>query len=517
MVAGNIWNEGNDALFGDLGHDWLVGGTGRDNLYGGYGNDLLNADDDLGTAGGLNNLPDTDATYDDRAIGGAGLDVLIANTGGDRLIDWTGEFNTYLVPFNPNGNPTISRGLQPQLAEYLYALSAGDGADPTRAADTGHDPARNGEPDGELGLVRQQDFDWADQTGSPADPQSLQLGVGPRDIVRAANFNDGQLQGFAVDSGSWQVAQGALEVTAQSRNLDSVSVLQLADPLPIYFELQASISVIKPTAGWKANAYLIFDYQGPDDFKFAGIDISINKLVMGHRDAAGWTVDAQVPFQAKDGTYYNIQLAVNGSTASLLVNNTTLFSHTYAVRMVDGVPLGLNWGYVGVGSDNSRGTFDNLVVQTVPPTITTDYIEDFSDGIADFFTGTQAGSWNVAGGRYVHTTAVAGTAVSLLDFGRCAGPQSQFVPRSAGGIECDTGWWNCVRRLRGRRLQVRCPGRGRSESSGGTRFAAEWMERRRLGQPDAGSRDRSVGQTCDQRNVDKCYAQRRTGSEPRIQ
>ena len=38
--------------------------------------------------------PDTNTSYEDRAFGGAGLDVLIANTGGDRLIDWVGEFNT---------------------------------------------------------------------------------------------------------------------------------------------------------------------------------------------------------------------------------------------------------------------------------------------------------------------------------------------------------------------------------------------------------------------------------------
>ncbi|MCI0347534.1 MAG: hypothetical protein L0221_19200, partial [Chloroflexi bacterium] len=92
----------------------------------------------------MNTGTDTDASYEDRAYGGAGRDVLIANTGGDRLIDWAGEFNSYIVPFAPYGIATISRALQPQLSEFLYALSASDGADPTRAADTGADPARNG-------------------------------------------------------------------------------------------------------------------------------------------------------------------------------------------------------------------------------------------------------------------------------------------------------------------------------------------------------------------------------------
>ena len=96
-------------LFGDHGNDWLVGGTGRDTLWGGWGNDLLNIDDVLTTNGGLNDAPDTHTTYEDRAFGGAGLDVLIGNTGGDRLIDWVGEFNSYLVPFAPFGLATVSR------------------------------------------------------------------------------------------------------------------------------------------------------------------------------------------------------------------------------------------------------------------------------------------------------------------------------------------------------------------------------------------------------------------------
>ena len=114
-LSSNLTNkkntDGDDKIFGDLGNDWLVGGSGRDNIYGGFGNDLLNADDDLGTLNGLNNGPDVnDGSYEDRAFGGAGRDVLIANTGGDRLIDWTGEYNSYLVRSRPSATlPSAAR------------------------------------------------------------------------------------------------------------------------------------------------------------------------------------------------------------------------------------------------------------------------------------------------------------------------------------------------------------------------------------------------------------------------
>ncbi|MGK2855290.1 MAG: hypothetical protein ACSLE3_14500, partial [Microbacteriaceae bacterium] len=139
-------SDGNDVIFGDLGNDWMVGGTGQDTTWAGWGNDLSNADDVLTTNGGLNDAPDgVNSSYQDRVYGGAGLDILIGNTGGDRLIDWVGEFNSYLVPFAPFGIATVSRQVEPQLPEFLYALARSQGAVPTRATDTGAAPGRNGD------------------------------------------------------------------------------------------------------------------------------------------------------------------------------------------------------------------------------------------------------------------------------------------------------------------------------------------------------------------------------------
>jgi Ca2+-binding RTX toxin-like protein len=174
--------DGDDVIFGDLGNDWIVGGTGQDHLYGGRGDDLLNADDDHESGGVTNREPDTDPTYEDIAYGGAGRDVLIGNTGGDRLIDWGGEFNSYVVPFSPFGISTVSRSHQPDLVDYLYQLSASDGADPTRDIDQGlpaDDPRLEGSdrrtgrsPAGQ----RQGQKGCADDGGHRADHSRLQRG-----------------------------------------------------------------------------------------------------------------------------------------------------------------------------------------------------------------------------------------------------------------------------------------------------------------------------------------------------
>jgi Ca2+-binding RTX toxin-like protein len=417
---GEVNDDGNDRLFGDLGNDWLVGGTGRDNLYGGWGNDLLNADDDHSTNDGLNDGPDTHPTYEDRAFGGAGRDRLIANTGGDRLIDWAGEFNSYIVPFAPFGIGTVSRTLQPQLADFLYDLSASDGADPTRAADTGRDPARNGEPEGELGLVRQQDFAWQAQTGGPDDLQPGNIPGGPRDVLRSANFNGqsaSSTEGFFADSGSWEVSGGRLQVSAESLGGDAVSVYHIEDVLPGYFELRATISFQKPTAGWDANAFMIFDYQSPTDFKFAGIDDKINKAVVGYRDASGWHIieQSEVQGSVRADQDYNLLLAINGTNVTLLSNNKLLIQHTFQPRVVDGYSYGLNYGLVGVGSNNARGTFDNVAVQVLPPQITFDQTEDFNGPATLVFDEQNDSQWNIVGKAYEAATTLGDSTVSLID------------------------------------------------------------------------------------------------------
>jgi len=180
--------DGDDRIFGDLGNDWAVGGTGRDQVFGGWGDDLLNVDDDLTTNGTLNNRTDTDPSYNDLAYGGAGRDVLIGNSGGDRLIDWTGEFNSYVVPYSNYGLPTVTGCSPPSIPGFLLQLSKSDGADQTLAAEHNSDPTRNGEPFGELGMVLQSDAAWQAQNGGPARPagrQSAEQGrhhrLGPAD------------------------------------------------------------------------------------------------------------------------------------------------------------------------------------------------------------------------------------------------------------------------------------------------------------------------------------------------
>ena len=459
-------------------------------MYGGYGNDYINADDYLttetvGVAAAFDNKsPDTQPYFEDRAYGGAGRDVIIGNTGGDRLIDEVGEFNTFLVPFAPFGTATVSRTLQPQLPEFLYALSASDGADRTRYADThggaaappptnsDSNPSRNGEPYGELGLLRQQDkdailrigADFHSQTGAPADPQAGNIPGGKRDVLRGATFDNNKPENLVTEAGLWQASAGVLQVAATSLHADAVAVYQIGDALPIYFEVAASIKTLKPTAGWNANSYIIFDYVTYQDFKFAGIDVSSNKLVVGHRDSSGWVIDKQTPFQGKSDQFYSVLLSVNGlaatftvissSTGNAAAGNNTTITFIYQARVFEGFSYGLNYGLVGFGSNNARGAMDNIAVQVLPPQTPVIRTTDFATDVGGMFDGPAiGGTWTVIGGRYVSPPAPNGYALNLIDLSGVKNLLTTSVLDLSTTLK--TGQcWRGVRPRQQRRLQM---------------------------------------------------------------
>lgn len=427
--------DGDDRIFGDLGADWLVGGTGRDHMYGGRGDDLLNADDnhDSTISGDVpgqkpqdppldplaNSIPDAYQAYADIFYGGAGRDVLILNTGADRSIDWVGEFNSYIAPFAPFGAFHISRSLMPHLQEYLYDLSKSDGADqtaPDGARYAGQksrdvrvdepDPLRNGEPYGELGLVLQQDFDWQDQTGGPADPQAGNIPGGRREIMRRELFTDPNApQAFAVESGAWSVTSGRYLASGDSTTREAISLQHLDQWQPSYMEVLATVNAEKDKAGVGSNGYILFDYQNPTDFKFAGIDLSIDKLQIGHRTAEGWIVDVQSPMQLRDGRNYQLFVKLHGQAATLVVDDAQAISHVFADSLNDGM--------LGLAVNNSVTRFDDFQVQKLPPVIAAQITESFDDGVGDPLQ-VASGQWAGDNGAYAGTPDADGAAVARV-------------------------------------------------------------------------------------------------------
>ena len=254
-------------------------------------------------------MPDTHPTYEDRAYGGAGRDVLIANTGGDRLIDWVGEFNSYLVPFAPFGMATVSRTLQPQSAGVPVRAVQGGRRRPDAGRETrARIPGRNGEPDGELGLVLQKDFAWQDQTGAPADPQAGNIPGGQRDVLRVRELQRRPgAMGFFADSGTW-ITSGGVLLRHRVRDSRRHQLYNFDHLVAAYYEV---VTNMKLTGNGKTG-YMIFDYQSKTDFKYAGLDANANLMRIGQRTAAGW-IDKATLSSNFNRSNQTPMLVVNGS------------------------------------------------------------------------------------------------------------------------------------------------------------------------------------------------------------
>jgi len=221
-----------------------------------------------------------------------------------------------------------------------------------------------------------------------------------------------------VDAGTWTVTNGAYQVAPAALGQDAVSVFLVDQFIPSYFEVLATVNAVKPTGGFKSNAYVIFDYQTETDFKFAGINVSTNKLEIGHRDATGWIVDKQGAVQSslKSDTNYNVFLSFNGGVVIMTVDNTYTLTYTYTPR-VDfwGLAHGLSDGMVGLGANNSKAAIDNVIVQRLAPVLTFSQTVDFSSSITSLFDAPASGTWSLNGGRYAGT-AGSSPAIDLVSF-----------------------------------------------------------------------------------------------------
>ena len=294
----------------------------------------MNADDDLSTGARLRatatvrerrhdldgrraRRPELRASRTARSAA-PGCDILIGNTGGDRLIDWVGEFNSYIVPFAPFGIATVSRQVPTRAVRVPLRAVEGAGRRPDACGRRGpaSDPARNGEPYGEAGIVTQKDHGlWQQQTGSPTDPQAGNIPGGRRDVLRSANFNDGTTAGFAPDSGVWQVTSGTLQVSAASQGMDADAVIYLDQTLPTYYELLAS--VIDSEADGRLERERLRDLRLllADRLQVRRNRRRQNKVVVGHRNAQGWFVDQTGRRQRQRvvaNTWYDLEVVVNG-------------------------------------------------------------------------------------------------------------------------------------------------------------------------------------------------------------
>lgn len=183
------------------------------------------------------------------------------------------------------------------------------------------------------------------------------------------NFNDGTAENLEMIAGGWTVNTAERYHTQPADGDDPISLIELTDDLPDTFSFAAIFRVKDGGTDHLQNASLIFDYQSPTDFKYAGAFALANRFHLGHYDGTAWNTLAWAAHAVYVDVDRGTELIIDDSRVQLLVEGDEQLTHDFAEP--------LNDGRIGVGTHYSHAVFDDLEARTIS---TVPYAENFDSG-----------------------------------------------------------------------------------------------------------------------------------------
>jgi hypothetical protein len=205
--------------------------------------------------------------------------------------------------------------------------------------------------DGELGLATWKsksqfdDVSIAPMTPPPPPPAAT--------LPVWEDFEDGAADYLVPRTGAWSTVQGRYQATPDG---DTISTLTTAENLPAELDIRAVINTQPVTGTLYSNAFLIFDYQSPTDFKFAGASIGSGRWTIGHRSGSSWIVDASFLQTINALTDYALRVVIDSNQqATLYADGIAKVSHNFGGNLSD--------GQVGLATWNASSQFDDFLVQ----------------------------------------------------------------------------------------------------------------------------------------------------------
>lgn len=103
---------------------------------------------------------------------------------------------------------------------------------------------------------------------------------------------------------------------------------------------------------------------------------------------------------------YAVTLGMSTDTVNLIVDGQQVLSHRFNAPVTD--------GRVGLGTRDSRASFDNLFIRVPATAATLPYGENFNDGVPDALA-VMSGAWEVnTFSRYYASPAVNEDAISII-------------------------------------------------------------------------------------------------------
>ena len=205
----------------------------------------------------------------------------------------------------------------------------------------------------------QSELDRQSQSSASAD---LHKAVGD---VSDAFIDDDHCMAYSLnfnhqDDGAFTTVAGHSERVAGQFHLqpgdDGLSLAILDDDvLPHRTETRMYATMAADeVSGTYQNGFIVFDYQSPDDFKFAGARIGDDYWTIGHYQNGTWTDLATTPEDIAPNISHELQLWIEDDLATLLISGRPVAEHRFE-SAVDA-------GSLGVAAEQSRTRFDQVAV-----------------------------------------------------------------------------------------------------------------------------------------------------------
>ena len=232
------------------------------------------------------------------------------------------------------------------------------------------------------------------------------------DLLMHEDYSDAIADLHFFDTGDWEVVDGRLQVTPNTSDGISLSTLSLDETLPENLEINVTFNADDVSSDYVSNALVIFDYQGPTDFKFAGAYVGANSWIIGHYSSNNWMIDARVSDSIAELTDHDLRVTiVDDSIVTLYANGTPQLTHSYSSSVTD--------GQLGLGTKNAVSRFDDLQVRSLRADTSSiageiPLTEDFNDSLADSFN-PELGTWLLVDGKYQVSPEISADGISLLD------------------------------------------------------------------------------------------------------
>ncbi|MCA9039775.1 MAG: hypothetical protein KDA65_05435, partial [Planctomycetaceae bacterium] len=249
---------------------------------------------------------------------------------------------------------------------------------------------------GAVGLAADKAFTWFDNFEVA---EKVDAGA-PTDLPYYEDFNNGYFNHSTYYNPALWSVQGSgsdkyLEINAANNKGLGIGRLNNDWLLPNNYEFAGQITSISGPNRW-LDGFLVFDYQSPTDFKYAGMFTGQNQWVIGHYQGNWGNRLAQVDWDdvgqnINVNTPYQLHLKIEGDHVILRVNGLFVAEATYAE--------GIHNGTIGVAAYNAVTRFDNLMVDThvgIGQEQPLPYTENFDDSSADHFYYNNAAVWGFA-------------------------------------------------------------------------------------------------------------------------